>query len=96
MLSIYNMLSPADGNPIVSPSQDIVLGCYYMTVMRPGAEGDGKIFANQGEVILAYQSGAINLQAPIYVRRRNILGKMETLQNYRGTPHLQRSYRPLQ
>ena len=42
MLSIYNMLSPANGDPIVSPSQDIVLGCYYMTVRRPGVEGEGK------------------------------------------------------
>jgi DNA-directed RNA polymerase subunit beta' len=84
MLSIYNMLSPADGNPIVSPSQDIVLGCYYMTVMRPGAAGDGKIFANEQEVILAYQSGAINLQAPIYVRRRNALGKLETFNTTAG------------
>jgi DNA-directed RNA polymerase subunit beta' len=68
MLSIYNMLSPANGDPIVSPSQDIVLGCYYMTVSRPGAEGEGKIFSNPEEAILAYQSGAINLQAPILVR----------------------------
>lgn len=68
MLSIYNMLSPANGDPIVSPSQDIVLGCYYMTVRRPGVQGDGKMFANPGEAILAYHSGAINLQAPIFVR----------------------------
>src|SRR6266480_4555531 len=69
MLSIYNMLSPANGEPIVSPSQDIVLGCYYMTVSRPGAEGEGKIFSSEEEAILAYQSGAINLQAPILVRK---------------------------
>src|SRR5512133_1202331 len=51
MLSIYNMLSPANGEPIVSPSQDIVLGCYYMTVSRPGAEGEGKIFSSEEEAI---------------------------------------------
>src|SRR5438270_9192614 len=68
MLSIYNMLSPANGDPIVSPSQDIVLGCYYITVMRPGAEGEGKIFSSSEEAMLAYNSGAINLQAPILVR----------------------------
>jgi DNA-directed RNA polymerase subunit beta' len=68
MLSIYNMLSPANGDPIVSPSQDIVLGCYYMTVMRRGAEGEGKIFANQQEAILAYNTGTVHLQAPIIVR----------------------------
>ena len=68
MLSIYNMLSPANGDPIVSPSQDIVLGCYYMTQERPGAEGEGKIFSNPEEAILAYNSGAVSLQAPIQVR----------------------------
>jgi DNA-directed RNA polymerase subunit beta' len=68
MLSIYNMLSPANGEPIVSPSQDIVLGCYYMTVSRPGAEGEGKVFSTPEEAILAYNSGAISLQAPVNVR----------------------------
>src|SRR4051794_30832068 len=71
MLSIYNMLSPANGDPIVSPSQDIVLGCYYMTVRRPGAEGEGKAFASPDEAIMAYNSGAVNLQAPIFVRMPN-------------------------
>jgi DNA-directed RNA polymerase subunit beta' len=68
MLSIYNMLSPANGDPIVSPSQDIVLGCYYMTVMRRDAEGEGKIFSSPQEAILAYNTGIIHLQAPIVVR----------------------------
>lgn len=68
MLSIYNMLSPANGEPIVSPSQDIVLGCFYMTQARPGAEGEGKIFASVPEAITAYNSGAISVQAPIQVR----------------------------
>src|SRR3954468_400735 len=71
MLSIYNMLSPANGDPIVSPSQDIVLGCYYMTVRRPGVQGEGKAFATPEEAILAYNSNVINLQAPIYVRMPN-------------------------
>src|SRR5687768_16982488 len=68
MLSIYNMLSPANGDPIVSPSQDIVLGCYYMTVLRRDAEGEGKIFANPQEAILAYNTGTVHLQAPVMVR----------------------------
>src|SRR5216110_299571 len=46
MLSIYNMLSPATGEPIVSPSQDIVLGCYYMTKEKPGAKGEGRVFGS--------------------------------------------------
>jgi DNA-directed RNA polymerase subunit beta' len=79
MLSIYNMLSPATGEPIVSPSQDIVLGCYYMTVMRPGTLGEGKAFATPEEAILAYNSNTINLQAPIFVRMINDFGKREIL-----------------
>jgi DNA-directed RNA polymerase subunit beta' len=75
MLSIYNMLSPANGDPIVSPSQDIVLGCYYMTVMRRGAEGEGKIFANPQEAILAYNTGTVHLQAPVMVRMQLNGGK---------------------
>src|SRR6187431_959059 len=67
MLSIYNMLSPANGDPIVSPSQDIVLGCYYMTVMRPGAEGAGKAFASAAEVMMAAQLGHVHVQAPVKV-----------------------------
>src|SRR5204862_2158433 len=84
MLSIYNMLSPANGDPIVSPSQDIVLGCYYMTVRRPGAQGEGKAFATPEEAILAYNSGAVNLQAPILVRTRNNSGKLELLDTTAG------------
>jgi DNA-directed RNA polymerase subunit beta' len=84
MLSIYNMLSPANGDPIVSPSQDIVLGCYYMTVRRPGVEGEGKIFSTPEELMLAYQSGAVNLQAPIYVRMKNAYGKNETIETTAG------------
>ncbi|MEA2574657.1 MAG: DNA-directed polymerase subunit beta [Chloroflexia bacterium] len=84
MLSIYNMLSPANGDPIVSPSQDIVLGCYYMTVMRPGTEGEGKIFASPEEAELAYNSGIINLQAPIVVRMRNHEGKTELVETTVG------------
>src|SRR5580765_1678062 len=84
MLSIYNMLSPATGEPIVSPSQDIVLGCYYMTVKRPGTAGEGKAFASPEEAILAYNSGAVNLQAPIFVRTPNGSGKPELLDTTAG------------
>src|SRR3954462_12597588 len=70
MLSIYNILSPAHGEPMVSPSQDIVLGCYYLTVMRTDGKpkGHGKVFANPDEAVLAYHSGVIDLQAPVRVR----------------------------
>ncbi len=68
MLSIYNLLSPAHGDPIITPSQDIVLGCYYLTMVRPGAMGSGKMFANPGEALLAFDKGLLNIQAPIWVR----------------------------
>jgi DNA-directed RNA polymerase subunit beta' len=70
MLSVHNILSPAHGEPMVSPSQDIVLGCYYMTVMRTDGKtkGHGKIFASPEEAMLAYNSGIVDLQAPVQVR----------------------------
>ena len=68
MLSSNNILSPANGSPIIIPSQDIVLGIYYMTVGVAGLKGDGKIFANADEVRSAYDAGAIELHAQIVVR----------------------------
>jgi DNA-directed RNA polymerase subunit beta' len=68
MMSTNNILSPAHGKPIIVPSQDIVLGIYYMTRERAFARGEGKIFANVGEVRAAYDQGEIDLQAKITVR----------------------------
>ncbi len=68
MLSSNNILSPANGSPIIVPSQDIVLGIYYMTRSMPGARGEGKIFANTDEVRSAYDSGAVDLHADITLR----------------------------
>src|SRR5215211_5039529 len=77
MLSVRNLLSPSNGEPIVSPTQDIVLGCYYMTSLRSRDEdlangtvprGWGKIFSSLEEVKIAYESGAIDLQALVLVR----------------------------
>jgi DNA-directed RNA polymerase subunit beta' len=68
MMSTNNILSPANGKPIIGPTQDIVLGLYYMTRVRPQAKGTGKLFANKEEAILAYDSGEIDLQALIKVR----------------------------
>ncbi len=73
MLSSHNILSPGSGGPIVTPTQDQVLGCYYLTKSRPGDLGDGMSFANPGEVIIAYNYGKIGLHAMIKVR---INGKM--------------------
>jgi DNA-directed RNA polymerase subunit beta' len=68
MLSSNNILSPANGSPIIVPSQDIVLGIYYMTRGISGARGEGKIFANPEEVRCAYDAKAVDLHARIIVR----------------------------
>ena len=68
MLSSNNILSPASGSPIIVPSQDIVLGIYYMTSEIKGSKGEGKIFANPDEVRSAYDSKAVGLHARITVR----------------------------
>ena len=68
MLSAVNLLKPASGDPIMSPTKDMVLGCYYMTHIKPGEKGEGKFFANEEEVILAYKSAAIGLRAKVTVR----------------------------
>ncbi|MFN3337638.1 MAG: DNA-directed RNA polymerase subunit beta', partial [Thermomicrobium sp.] len=68
MLSTRNLLDPSDGEPVIAPTLDIVLGCYVMTLPNPEAKGAGKVFANRDEVVLAYQSGAVDLQAPIRLR----------------------------
>ncbi|HEU5328229.1 MAG: DNA-directed RNA polymerase subunit beta' [Thermomicrobiales bacterium] len=67
MLSLHNLLSPSNGDPIITPQQDIVLGCYYMTLPRDGAIGEGKVFVNADEVVLAYDMGLLDLQANIKV-----------------------------
>ncbi|MCG8373079.1 MAG: DNA-directed RNA polymerase subunit beta' [Balneolales bacterium] len=68
MLSSHNILSPQNGTPIVVPTQDIVLGCYYLTKVLPGAPGEGTVFADPQEVIVAHDQGAIHLHAKIKVR----------------------------
>jgi DNA-directed RNA polymerase subunit beta' len=68
MLSSNNILSPANGSPIIVPSQDIVLGIYYMTLSIDGLPGEGKIFSNPEEVRSAYDAKQISLHTPIKVR----------------------------
>jgi DNA-directed RNA polymerase subunit beta' len=68
ILSTNNILLPANGIPIVYPTQDMVLGLFYMTLEKPFAKGEGKIFKDKDEVILAYQTGTVELQAKIKVR----------------------------
>ena len=68
LLSPNNLLKPSDGGPVAVPSQDMVLGIYYLTQERPGIEGEGKFFKNVNEAILAYENGAIKLQSRIKVK----------------------------
>ena len=68
MLSSHNILSTKDGKPVAVPSQDMILGTYYLTVVRKGTEDKAKRFANYDEVMLAYDSGVIGLQDVIYIR----------------------------
>jgi len=68
MLASRNLLKPATGEPIAIPTQDIILGCYYLTRIQEGAAGEGKIFASPEEAILAYRFGIVDLKAKIKVR----------------------------
>ncbi|MEW6561951.1 MAG: DNA-directed RNA polymerase subunit beta' [Pseudomonadota bacterium] len=72
MLASNNVLSPANGEPIIVPSQDIVLGLYYMTREKVGALGEGSMFADVKEAIRAYQSGEVDLQAKVVVRIKEV------------------------
>jgi DNA-directed RNA polymerase subunit beta' len=68
MLSTRNLLSPATGEPSIGASQDMVLGCFYLTQDRPGLKGEGHVFTDTTEAMLAYQHGVVDLQALIKVR----------------------------
>ena len=68
MLASNNILKPQDGRPVVSPTQDMVMGCYYLTLERPGAKGEGKVFHSEDEAVMAYQTGEVALQARVKVR----------------------------
>jgi DNA-directed RNA polymerase subunit beta' len=68
MLSSHNILSPQNGSPIVVPTQDIVLGCYYLTKFKEGGKGEGMLFGSPEEVIVAYDSKVVSLHSKIKVR----------------------------
>ena len=82
MMSTNNILSPANGKPIIVPSQDIVLGIYYITMMRDGAPGEGMVFANIGEIEQALAAGVITLHSKIKARYKTV--------NAENQPHVER------
>ncbi len=79
MLSTNNMLKPQDGRPVASPTQDMVIGVYYMTIEKPGAKGEGRVFMDPDEAVMAYELGHISLQAKVKIRvTREIEGQTVT------------------
>ena len=72
MLAAQNILNPKDGKPVVTPSQDMVLGNYYLTLEREGAVGEGSIFNDTSEAILAYQNGYVHLHTRVAVRASSL------------------------
>jgi DNA-directed RNA polymerase subunit beta' len=78
MLSPLNILSPASGEPVASPSQDMVLGCYYLTLSRNGAKGEGKSFSDKSDALAAYEANLIEKHTLIKVRMGEELGTLET------------------
>ncbi|MDR1928185.1 MAG: DNA-directed RNA polymerase subunit beta', partial [Oscillospiraceae bacterium] len=68
MLAANNLLKPSDGRPVTVPTQDMVLGSYYLTYIRPGAKGEGKAFSSIGEAQMAYDEGDLDLHARVKIR----------------------------
>ena len=73
LLSPNNLLKPSDGAPVAVPSQDMVLGIYYLTQERPGAKGEGKFYKDVNEAILAYENGELDLHSKISVKVTKVL-----------------------
>ena len=79
MLAAGNLLKPSDGQPVAVPTQDMILGSYYLTLDKDGERGEGKVFRNVDEVMMAYQTGVIELHSKIKVRREmEIDGEMRS------------------
>ncbi len=76
MLSANNLLKPQDGRPVTVPTQDMVLGTYYLTMEKDGVEGEGKVFSSTDEAVMAYEDGYVDLHARVKVRmKKKIKGK---------------------
>ena len=87
MMSSNNVLSPSNGAPITVPSQDIVLGCYYLTKVKPGAKGEGRAFGNSDDVQLALESGVLETLAPIRLRYTGLLQDLTTARDDQDVLH---------
>src|SRR5690606_26809415 len=87
MMSTNNVLSPANGAPIIVPSQDMILGLYYITMEREGMKGEGMVFANIDEVEHALAAGEVHLHAKIEARLRQVdENGQEVIRRFKTTP----------
>ncbi len=75
MLSAHNILNPKDGRPVTTPTQDMVLGCYYLTLEKDGARGEGKVFGDTEEAVMAFELGYLDLHARILIRVSGFKGR---------------------
>ena len=87
MMSSNNILSPSNGAPIAVPSQDIVLGCYYMTKAKSGAKGEGRAFGNVDDVVLALEAGELETLSPIRLRFTGTLLDLTTARDNQDVIH---------
>jgi DNA-directed RNA polymerase subunit beta' len=87
MMSSNNVLSPANGAPIAVPSQDIVLGCYYLTKAKSGAKGEGRAFGNNDDVVLALEAGELETLTPIRLRFSGMLQDLTTARDDQDVLH---------
>ena len=79
MLAANNILKPQDGKPVVSPTQDMVIGSYYMTMIKDGAKGEGSYFSSPEEAVMAYQTGNIELQSRVHIRlSKDVAGEIKS------------------
>ncbi|TSC63172.1 MAG: DNA-directed RNA polymerase subunit beta', partial [Parcubacteria group bacterium Gr01-1014_106] len=84
MVSVRNLLKPSSGEPVTSPHQDVVLGCYYLTRVQKGAQGTGRVFGDTNEAILAYDTGHLAVNAAITVRMTPTNGTAEMVETTVG------------
>ena len=77
MLASGNLLKPSDGAPVTVPTQDMILGSYYLTTVRENEEGAGKVFRDENEALMAYAEHIVTLHAPIKVRRTMVIDGVE-------------------
>jgi DNA-directed RNA polymerase subunit beta' len=87
MLSSHNILSPANGMPLAVPTQDMVLGIYYLTKSKPGGKGEGRAFGSSEEVVLALEAGDVELLTPIRLRYTGEVIDLTTAYDDQDVPH---------